>query len=81
MDHTHHDIGFDLDCPACNAQLPEQRSPTVTLERRSPVERAGYMLACLARGTTSVGSYDAAMGVLAAEAIVDATLDRIKQQP
>lgn len=44
----------------------------ITLRRRSPIETAGYLLACLARGTTTAEPYDVAQGVLAVEAILDA---------
>jgi hypothetical protein len=44
----------------------------IILQRRSPVEKAGYLLACLARGTTSAEPYDFTAGVLAVEAILAA---------
>jgi hypothetical protein len=44
----------------------------IILQRRSPVEKAGYLLACLARGTTSAEDYDYAAGVLVVEAILAA---------
>lgn len=69
-----HTNGYDPACAPCNAPL--------TLERRSPVEKAGYLLACLARGTTSAEDFDFAAGVLAAEAILAAApVGGVKYKP
>jgi hypothetical protein len=74
-----HTNGYDPACTPCTAPL--------TLEKRSPMEKAGYLLACLARGTTSAENYDSAAGVLVVEAILAAAgltaapVGAVKYQP
>lgn len=50
----------------------EAMSDLILLQRRSPMEKAGYLLACLTRGTTNAEDYDFTLGILVVEAILDA---------
>jgi len=52
--------------------MGEPQDLTIPVAHRDPIEKAAYLLACLARGATSADPFDLAQSVLVVDAILDA---------